>query len=377
MNSHIKNNNFSIIIPTCNRPERLNRILNYYNEYGKDFNIIVADSSSKEIKKQNKKNISLLSDINIAYLDKYAPEKGDFSKCMNKIIDAIDASKGKYCVKCDDDDFVTVTGIKNAINFLEKNPDYSAALGRFIGFWVKKDDRDNKKFYWLNAYEGHKKYYWGKVPFMTDSVEFEDAESRLLSYLSTYPHAIPAGLGVYRKEIFKLYWTEANNHTDDGRFSEVLSNMITVIYGKMKRLDGLFGAREYIPKSLGTSQDRYNDFVISGTYDEKYYKFANCLATHLVSNSQLNLKEAKKVIDKGWSNYTRKYMGFLIPKITRMLNNAHLSTKVDEVIRTAYKKIKNRKNTQTRSEIVSAYDIHEPPKEFQNEFNEIKKYVLK
>jgi len=51
----------TIIIPTYNRPDYLRRILSYYNEYGRDYNIIVADSSSDENKKMNKETISLLS----------------------------------------------------------------------------------------------------------------------------------------------------------------------------------------------------------------------------------------------------------------------------------------------------------------------------
>ncbi|MBA7581945.1 hypothetical protein ES708_23862 [subsurface metagenome] len=45
------NNLCTIIIPTYNRPDRLKRLLDYYNKYGKNFNIIVADSSSKENKR--------------------------------------------------------------------------------------------------------------------------------------------------------------------------------------------------------------------------------------------------------------------------------------------------------------------------------------
>ena len=51
----------TILIPTYNRSDYLRRILSYYNEYGGNYNIIVADSGSDETKKMNKETISSLS----------------------------------------------------------------------------------------------------------------------------------------------------------------------------------------------------------------------------------------------------------------------------------------------------------------------------
>jgi len=45
----------TIIIPTYNRPRYLKRILSYYDNHGRAFNIVVADSSSNENKEINKK----------------------------------------------------------------------------------------------------------------------------------------------------------------------------------------------------------------------------------------------------------------------------------------------------------------------------------
>ena len=64
--------NCSIIIPTYNRPNYLERILKYYNIYGKNFDIIIADSSFNKNKQINKDTISKLSKLNISYIDKYS-----------------------------------------------------------------------------------------------------------------------------------------------------------------------------------------------------------------------------------------------------------------------------------------------------------------
>lgn len=99
---------FTIIIPTHNRPDRLKRLLDYYNKYGKNFNIIVADSSSNENKMLNSKNILLLSNNNLLHL-KYPT---DIELLSEKMPNASKYIKTKYCVYCADDDFI----IPNEIN---------------------------------------------------------------------------------------------------------------------------------------------------------------------------------------------------------------------------------------------------------------------
>ncbi|NQU02533.1 MAG: glycosyltransferase, partial [Syntrophaceae bacterium] len=64
----------TIIIPTYNRPQYLKRILSYYDEYGTAYNIIVADSSSDEIKKVNEETISSFSNLDIQYFNSYSAD---------------------------------------------------------------------------------------------------------------------------------------------------------------------------------------------------------------------------------------------------------------------------------------------------------------
>lgn len=75
----------TITIPTYNRPNRLRRLLDYYNKYGKNFNIIVADSSTDENKLQNKKNISVFSNLDILYLDHNSSKINLFHKFADMV----------------------------------------------------------------------------------------------------------------------------------------------------------------------------------------------------------------------------------------------------------------------------------------------------
>jgi glycosyltransferase domain-containing protein len=136
-----KMSNFSLVIPTRNRPNRLRRLLDYYDKYGKGFNIIIADSSSNDNKKLNKKSVLIFSNLDIHYIDKY-PSKIESS---HKINNALNYVNTKYSVLCADDDFIIPNGINKSVDFLEKNSDFSVAQGKFIAFSIKNNDKKGTK----------------------------------------------------------------------------------------------------------------------------------------------------------------------------------------------------------------------------------------
>ncbi|MHA2339562.1 MAG: TIGR00180 family glycosyltransferase, partial [Candidatus Hodarchaeales archaeon] len=204
-----------IIIPTHNRREHLKRILSYYNKRGPGLEIIVADSSLPEIKKENKKIISSFSNLRIYLTDSY-PESIDI---FQKLSDAVNLVDSKYCVICADDDFVTIKGINESVDFLENHKDFSVAHGYYISFDIKSVRRKTQKFYWRVIYN-HK------------SNTFEDTESRLKEHLSNYP--LPTLYAVHRTNLLKLIFNETIKFSDDVHFGELLSSMLTLVYGKMK-----------------------------------------------------------------------------------------------------------------------------------------------
>ena len=351
----IKNNEANygctIIIPTYNRPEYLRRILNYYNEYGKDYNIIVADSSSDENKKRNGKIISSFSSINISYID-YPSEINP----SYKIADALNHVNTKYCVLCADDDFVTPKGINQSVDFLEKNPDFTVAHGYYISFYLKTDEGKKQQFCWQPIY-----------PYK--SITFPDAKSRLNFHSSNY--TIPTFYGVHRTDFLKMIYKETTKFTDDYRFGELLPSMLTLIYGKMKRLDVFYAARERISGSGGGTAENLRDFVRAGTYDEKYAKFRGCLATHLSKKSLLDVEESKRVVDDAMSAYMKKK--FLINKMSNALDYLRLPDWIDEGIRTLYRKLflsKQMRMDDFRSHMDISYS------KYYDDFNKIRLHVL-
>jgi len=313
----------SIIIPTYNRPYYLKRILSYYNEYGKEFNIVVADSSLDEAKRINKKTISSLPNLKILYLADYSPTLDVFYK----IADAIAHVKDEYCVICADDDFIIPEGINTATEFLEREPDFTCAHGDYIAFCLKDNEKEQKQFYWSQSH-----------PYKSSISP--DPKMRLLTHLSNY--SITTFYAVHRTEIINMVFKETVGTENLGVFGELAASMLTLIYGKMKHLDVFYCVREALPDSDARTAKRLPGYVDDGTYDHAYTQFRDCLAMHLSKNSQITIKQAEKIVDKGWAGYTKKYKGFLIPKINYMMKKMALPTKIDGGFRRIYRKVSSR-----------------------------------
>ncbi len=352
----------TVIIPTYNRPEYLRRILNYYDEYRGDNNIIVADSSSNENKKLNKEIISSFSNLNLSHLSTCSSTINLF----HKIAYAVDHVDTKYCVVCADDDFITPNGINQSVDFLEKNPDFTVAHGYYLSFYLKTDERKKQQFCWVPIY-----------PYK--SITFTDAKSRLNFHLLNY---YPTFYAVHRTDFLKMIFKETLKFTNDDRFGELLPSMLALIYAKMKRLDVLYAARESIPGSLGRTTENLEDFIKAGTYDAKYAKFRDCLAIHLSEKSQLDVEESKRVVDDAMSVYlsayimkkeSTNYKHILIHKMSNILDYLRLPEWMDEGIRSGYRKLFLLKQMQMK-DFQGSVDV--PSSKYYDDFNKIRLHVL-
>jgi len=355
----------TILIPTYNRPNRLRRLLDYYNKYGKGLNIIVADSSSNESKKLNKNIISKFPKLDILYIDKYSPTIGLF----HKLSDALNYVNTKYCVVCADDDFITPNGIIKSVNFLENNEDFSVAQGHYISFHFKNEDKREQKF------------YWNFPAYLDKSITFPEAESRLAFHLSNYQ--LTTFYAVHRTDLLKVIFKDTVKYTDDGNFGELLSSVLALIYGKMKHMDVLYDVRETIIDSDGKTSKSLNDFLKDKTYKKKYNKFRDCLVEHLIKNSQMNSDEAKELIDKAMSVYLKKsyYKSFkrvLIGKTSNLLDVLDLPESIDKNIRILYKKIFTPRYVLNRSKEIEDFKntIESQDSKYFNDFERIRKHVL-
>lgn len=344
----------TILIPTYNRPDRLKRILSYYSDYEIAYNIIVADSSSNENKEINKRTISSLSNLNVQHLDNYSSK----IEPLRKTADALNYVNTKYCVVCADDDFVTPNGINQSVDFLEKNPDFTAAHGYYISFYLENTKRRQR--------------LWSRGIYLHESITFSNPKTRLNHHLSNYSQT--TFYAVHRTDFLKVIFEETAKFTNDYHFGELLPSMLTLIYGKLKCLDVLHAARERIPGSTGRATGNLKKYIKDNTYYEKYDRFRECLSTHLSKEGQLDIEESKKVVDNAMSAFMKRYSSYnaLITKMGLILDSSRLPDWLVERIRVLFRKL---------SPIRQIHDPRisieiSPSSEYYDDFNKIRLHVL-
>lgn len=267
-------NKVTVIIPTFNRCIHLRRILSYYQLYVPDVKILIADASSNYNQETNGKFISSFSNSNILHLN----YPSDIAPLL-KYRDAMDHVNTQYIVFCADDDFITPNGIDQSVDFLEKNPDYTVAHGYYIDY--EQDKIKRQQFSWFPLY-------------FCPSVTLPDVVERFRTHFLNY---YPTFYGVHRTDFMKMIFDETEKHTDDEIFAELLPSMLSAIYGKLKRLDLFYAAREYSGTSGGATTKKIPQFIEEGTYEYKYVRFRDCLKHHLLANSNLTEVQTVKVID--------------------------------------------------------------------------------
>jgi len=346
----------TILIPTYNRPGYLKRILGYYNDFRVAYNIIVADSSSDEIKKANEETISSFSNLGLKHLS-YPPEVNPYLK----IADAIGHVNTKYCVICADDDFTTPNGINQSVNFLESNPDSAIAHGRYISFWLER--------------RGNGQYFRWQPTYSALSITFEHPEQRLTYHLSNY--CTPTLYAVHRTALLRLIVAETlKAKLDTLLFSELLVSMLAVVYGKTKHLDVLYAGRD-ATSIRSVHWPTLADLIRAGTYDIEYGKFRDCLAIHLSNNSQLDLLNSKRVVDEAMSAYMKKYyypskskIGYISTRVGRILDYLNLPDWLDRGIRRLYTRLAESRYTKKNFIDMS------PSSKYYDDFNRIRHHVL-
>lgn len=350
---------YTIIITTNNRPMLFKRVLSYYNQCNEKNRIIVADTSTDEIQQKNKETISSYSNLDVFYLTKF-PKLNEFpgpSGQFLKIAESMRYVKDKYCLTCADDDFIIPNGIKKSIEFLEKNQDFVVAHGQYMGFDVSKDSTGKPVFRW-------------KYDNKTDSNTHSDPKARLMQQMSNYALTIYA---VHRTETMKLVWEETIRTKNLGVFGELTASMLTSVYGKIKGLDVLYNFRQdRRPDSMSFQAKKLYDYVTDGTYYDRYSRLKKCIAPHLSKKTNMSLKEAEKIVDKGWAEHTKRYKGFVSSKISHMMKNMPMSPKFDEEMKKVYRKFRKRKPFQLNMEEVEK----EPSAEHLEEYKIIKKIIL-
>jgi glycosyltransferase domain-containing protein len=240
----------------------------------------IADSSDDNQIAANEE-ICANIDLNVEY-NTYSTE----IRLIKKIRDALRNVTTSYTVLSADDDFITPSGIDQAVQFLSNDKSFSAAHGNYISFKAEQIGSDIQ-FSWKPSYVD------------SQSLEEQKPENRLQSHHANY---VPTFYSVHRTPSIQEGYERAVEATTDVRFGELLPSMTAVINGKFKHLNVFYGAR-YNAHQTGATADDFIDFIREKNFILKYRNYRKSLADYLGTQSDLTLNEALMTVDKAMISF--------------------------------------------------------------------------
>lgn len=341
-------NKVDLFVPTFNRPKFLKRLLQYYSDKRVGYRFIVVDSSSSANKKINKKIVSEFGDLNIFYTDDYPSSMVSHTKFGRML----KMSRSKYTVFCADDDFIVPSGIDRAVEFLDKNPEYAAAHGRYIAFYI------------YNFFLGGRKFLWRFI-YSVKTISDNSPLTRVCKHIENYNQVLWA---VRRTDILRKVYAEfLKSDVSPVLFGELLPDILTAAYGKIKKINSFYSARQAFSTAYSywpSLQDSKKD----GIYDKEYALFRDCLARSIKRlDRDLSLQNIRIRIDRSFEAYLKlSYQEHLMGRVNLFLKK--LPSIVSNLIRQLHVVYLYSKRKQD-----PFGNINSPSSKFQGDYLDIKR----
>lgn len=279
----------TIIVPTLNHPELIERHLRYYDSVGFKGSIFIGDSSEGELAERTLAAIKKYENkLDLAY--HWAPKIHD-ALCMQQMLDSI---KTPYIIFNGDDDFNVPSAMEECMEFLDTNPDYSAVHG--IGLIAVVEPT------------GTSQRLIGTSYYNQQVVEAETAAERLVYH---YAHPAATGFTVQRLETLKTRYQWAHEMADRPFAGEWLPDSLTVALGKVKELDTFYLIRQIHP-----GRHVYPpvfDWISSEIWRESYNIYLDHMADVISEIDDIPHEEARTVVKQAfWDRLTKSmYKGIM------------------------------------------------------------------
>jgi glycosyltransferase domain-containing protein len=208
---------YSMMIPTFNRPGFLNAIMGYLASKKVRFPILILDSSSDENKAQNRVAAKRY-DLDVRHLEFDEDARFDF-----KIGSALREIDSDYVSLCADDDIVFVDAIEACIDELEQDATLAACHGIYLNFEVNQA--------LVNL----------RVEYAAPSIDMDDVVGRACQLLMRYE---ALNYAIFRRRVM-LDIIEAVSTAPADMFWELLSCLVPLASGKVKRLSRVYHGRRW------------------------------------------------------------------------------------------------------------------------------------
>ena len=215
----------TIVITSFNRHSFLLRIVKFLISYKLPINILILDSSEKELENDQLKNITKKTNISFKRFPSNTP-------LAEKIFRGLKYVNTEYGVLCAEDDFLFPNSVLKCVEFLEDNQNYSSAHGLYFNH----TNYEESKLSGFNLFP----LYGGKAI----SNEKETSLQRINHYFfSGKVHHYPF-YAVHKSEVLKNIWEKTYLYANEWQLNEYFPTYLSFIFGKMKVLPIIYSSRE-------------------------------------------------------------------------------------------------------------------------------------
>jgi len=309
----------TIVIPTRNRPDFLARLLLYYERVSCPYPILVGDSSDGDCRKEVLNLINHFSKkLSLSLREHphnptHGPGEGTIS-CMAHILNDIQTP---YVAFNADDDFLIPRTLKKCVEFLEGHPDYSTVHGEAVLFALKDG------------------FVGGEIQatsrYSQRALEFPLATKRLFENLRKF---LTTEFSVKRTSLMRKTWQVLHQLHLDNYWGELLVSCLSVIDGKVKKLEDLYMVRQGHLLQTGAVSRGLFTWLASQNFAEQHRLFSDCLSRALVQCGALNEEEARELVKKAFwawlsnglmfkwkANYSQNFLLYqeVLQKLSRRL----------------------------------------------------------
>ncbi len=263
----------TLVVPTYNRPELLQRLLLHFNLDECPFPIVVADGSRPEGREANARVISEYGrDLDIVHRP-YPPELGFAARCAAVLMEV----ETPFVALHADDDFMFAEGLSALVSRLNRDPGLVAAQGSMLMV-------------------GRRDPLVRVVPYIFEDVTDATPLARLHSHLRTY-----------RQTLYSVHrlWSARLAFQKIAPFAEPWLRMMEIGFSGMVALNGPFrhvpvlqGVRESHAASESSNDMRWGDMVTDPRFSAVVDSYANVLAAEAAAHSQASLEPPEIAADR-------------------------------------------------------------------------------
>jgi glycosyltransferase domain-containing protein len=255
--------NFTIVIPTYNRPAHVERCIAFFEDSSAKCHIIIADGSRKEIADTLKTAVRRASSkIKIQHFSE--PD----SPMHWRIFEGMRKADTRYVAVQADDDFIFPNAASKACEVLDRNPEFIACQGPmlFVTHPISTP--------------GHRNLY----PHFP--ISGETALERVKSHVQYYS---PTIFSVTRREPA----IRAYAHDGDSAFpaiDELTATLLIAAQGKSCEIDEIYGIREQNPSQGGYHDSGWADILCHPTFSDRFSRMAQQVKDEIIKIDGLDRK---------------------------------------------------------------------------------------